>query len=142
MRHRLPRAKALPQLDSPELLLGAVETALRETEALCGRAERALMTRAWAELDQTVADSRRAAHALKNAMDAASGVRTTQFDETVMRRLQYVYAIRDNQMRRLQHYHDEVGARLQLVARWKAALRSLATAGATRPRLTALDRMT
>lgn len=108
------------------MLLAAVDTALREMETLCGRAERALMMRRWEDLDAAIADARRATHALLNAMDEAKPARDRSFDEDVMRRVRYVHAIRENQMTRLQQYHDAVSQRLQLVARWKSSLRALA----------------
>lgn len=110
---------------------------MREMEAICGRAERALMMRHWDDLNQTIADARRVTHALSNAMDDARGFRDAEFDEGIMRRLRYVGAIRENQMTRLQQYHDAVGQRLQLIARWKSALKSLQHGRA--PRLSALD---
>lgn len=125
---------------SREVLLEAIEASLREMETLCGRAERALMLRRWQDLDQTIGDSRRATHALQNAMDEAQGVRDDSFDEGIMRRLRYVAAIRENQMTRLQQYHDAVGERLQLVARWKSALKSIAGRSAPK-RLSALDQL-
>lgn len=109
-------------------------------EVLCGRAERALMLRRWQDLDQAITDARRATHALQNAMEDASSVRDAAFDENIMRRVRYVAAIRENQMTRLQQYHDAVAERLQLVARWKSALKSIA--GRTAPkRLSALDQL-
>ena len=122
----------MPQSDSREALLAAVDTALREMETLCGRAERALMLRRWEDLDAAIADARRATHALLNAMDDAEPVRDRSFDEGVMRRMRYVHAIRENQMTRLQQYHDAVSQRLQLVARWKSSLRTLAQRTAAR----------
>ncbi|HET9096322.1 MAG TPA: hypothetical protein VFN37_06645 [Candidatus Baltobacteraceae bacterium] len=130
----------MQQSVSPEYLRGAVEASIREMEMLCGRAERALMLRRWHDLDQAIADARRATHALQNAMEDASDVRDAVFDEDIMRRLRYVAAIRENQMTRLQQYHDAVGERLQLVARWKSALKSMAGRGA-RKRLSALDQL-
>jgi hypothetical protein len=113
--------------DSPEQQFAAIEGALHELEALCGRIERALMFRRWSELEAAIADSRRVTHALQNAMDEARNVRTHAYDEGVFRRLRYVQAVRENQMTRLQQYHDAVGERLRLVARWKSALRSIST---------------
>jgi hypothetical protein len=110
--------------DKPRLLRDAVEVSLREVEGLCGRIERALMTRRWDELGEAIADSRRLTHALQNAMDEAEEARDSSFDEAVFRRLRHVHLIRENQMARLQHYHNAVGERLQLIARWKSALRS------------------
>lgn len=130
----------MQQSVSPEVLRGAVEASLREMEVLCGRAERALMLRRWQDLDQTIADARRATHALANAMDDSRAVRDDAFDQGIMRRLHYVAAIRENQMTRLQQYHDAVGERLQLVARWKSALRSIGNRNASK-RLSALDQL-
>jgi hypothetical protein len=129
----------LQQSANDEMLLGAVEAALAEIEALCGRIERALMRRQWSDLDSAIADSRRVMHALQNAMDDARDARTKAFDEDVFRRLRYVQMVRDNQMIRLQHYHDAVGERLQLIARWKSALKSI---GSKQPTgLSALNEM-
>ena len=128
----------MQQSVSGEILLNAVEAALREMEVLCGRAERALMMRRWQDLDATIADARRATHAFQNAMHDAQSVRDAAFDGNVMRRLHYVAAIRENQMTRLQQYHDAVGERLRLVARWKSALKSLAVRSARR-NISALD---
>lgn len=124
--------------DNGELLLAAVETSLRELESLCGAIERALTRRLWNELDVVIADSRRVTHELQNAMDDAAGVRSEAFDENVFRRLRYVHTIRQNQMVRLQQYHDAVGERLALISRWKAAVRSMSRSGNV-TRLSALD---
>jgi hypothetical protein len=132
----------LQQSANRDVLLGAVESALRELESLCGRLERALMRRRWDELSAAIADSRRITHALANAMDDARAVRDGAFDEQIMRRLHYVEAIRQNQMARLQQYHDAVGERLQLLARWKAAVRSMGGGRTPKPRLTAVDGLT
>lgn len=115
----------MQQSASNDSLLAAVEAALGELESLCGRMERALMRREWSELDGAIADSRRFMHALQNAMDDAREIRTKSFDDNVFRRLRYLQMVRDNQMIRLQSYHDAVGERLRLVARWKSALKSI-----------------
>ena len=83
------------------------------------------MTRNWESLEAAIADSRRITHALQNAMDAATEVRTKEFDDAIFARLRYVNAIRENQMARLQQYHEAVGERLQLLTRWKQALKSI-----------------
>lgn len=132
----------MQQSANRDVLLGAVESALRELESLCGRLERALMRRSWEDLDAAIADSRRLTHALQNAMDEARAVRDGKFDEQVMHRLGYVHAIRQNQMARLQQYHDAVGERLQLIARWKAAVKSMGKGRAQTPRLRAVDGLT
>jgi hypothetical protein len=127
--------------DKRDALLGGVESELRALEALCGDIERALMRRNWSDLDTAIVDSRRITHALQNAMDDAAAVRDETFDGAVMRRLRHVHAIRQNQMSRLQQYHDAVGDRLRLMARWKSALRSMSPQPA-RSRLGVLDRLT
>ncbi|HLI95036.1 MAG TPA: hypothetical protein VKT72_02995 [Candidatus Baltobacteraceae bacterium] len=132
----------MQQSANREALLGAVESALRELEALCGRLERALMTRRWEDVESAMADSRRMTHALQNAMDDALSVRDAAFDEQIMHRLYYVRAIRQNQMTRLQQYRDAVGERLQLIARWKAAVKSMGRGKAPKPRLSAVDGLT
>jgi hypothetical protein len=133
--------KALQPSADRELLLAAVEASLRELETLCGTLERTLMQRRWSEMEGAICDSRRVTHALQNAMDEAGNVRDAAFDEQVFRRLRYVFAIRDNQMKRLQQYRSTVSERLTLLARWKAALKAI---GSKRPvsRLASLDQLT
>ncbi len=139
-RHRA--GKALQQSGNREALLGAVESSLRELETLCGRLERALMTRRWEDIEIAIADSRRATHALQNAMDDARSVRDAVFDQQITHGLYYVRAIRQNQMVRLQQYRDAVGERLQLIARWKAAVKSMSKGKSPKPRLSAVDGLT
>ncbi len=117
-----------------------MHTELAALETLCGEIERALMTRTWSRLEAALADSRRTMHALENAMDAARSERDTEFDNAIDARLRYVFAIRQNQMARLQQYHDALGERLKLLARWKHALRSLGS-GRSPKRLASLDRL-
>lgn len=106
---------------------------MSELEALCGRMERALVRREWAEIDGAIADARRVTHALQNAMEEAACARTPAFDDGILKRLRHVGAIRENQMKRIAHYRDAVGERMQLLARWRAALRSIpARAGSGR----------
>jgi predicted outer membrane protein len=131
----------LPQSDNREALLAAVESALYELETLCVRLERGLMRRQWSDIDAAIADSRRITHALQNAMEDAASVRDREFDQRVMRRLSHVHAIRQNQMERLQQYQDAVSQRLQLIARWKGAVKSISRRG-TRARVTALNQLT
>lgn len=126
--------------DNVEPLLEAVDLTVRELERLCANLERALVRRRWDELERAIADSRRVTHALHNAMDEAKPARSADFDESIFRRLRHIHAIRQNQMARLQQYHDAVGERLQLMARWKAALRSMSPAAA--PRVQAVDGLT
>lgn len=115
----------MQRLDSADPQFAAIEGSLHELEALCAEIERSLMRRQWEALEAAIADSRRVTHALQNAMDEARALRTQAFDENIFRRLRHVQAIRENQMTRLQQYHDAVGERLRLIARWKSALRSI-----------------
>jgi len=125
----------LPQSVSADSRLLAVDTTLRELETLCGRMERALQNRDWLEIEGAIADARRVTHALQNAMEEAAPARTKAFDDHVQQRLRYVGAIRDNQMKRLEQYRDAVGERLHLLARWRAAMRSMSGRTATVPSL-------
>ncbi len=124
-----------------EQLLAAVEGHVGELEALCASIERALMRRNWSEMDAAISDSRRITHALQNAMDDAQGARSEAFDAAIMRRLRQIEAVRENQMTRLQQYQDAVGERLQVLARWKSALRSMSKPDASRSRLGCLDQL-
>jgi hypothetical protein len=123
----------LPRSANREHLLAQVDVSLRELEHLCGTLEKALMRRRWPDMDQAIAESRRATHALQNAMEAASVVRDQAFDDHVLQRLRHVQAIRQNQMARLQQYNDAVRERLQLIARWKSALKNMSGSPKTPP---------
>lgn len=118
--------KDSPQLANREALMTAVEAALSELEALCGRLERGLMARRWEDVNSAIADSRRLTHALANAMDDAISVRDAAINEQIEMRIRYVYAIRENQMMRLRQYHDAVAERLRMLSRWKSVIRSMA----------------
>lgn len=121
-------------------LRAAIEREVGELEALSGRFERCLMRRDWDDMDAAMADARRITHALQNAMDAAGSVRDAGFDEQIYRRLRMVYALRSQQMERLQQYHAAVGERLHLISRWKNALRSMSAKRAA-SRLGSLDQL-
>jgi hypothetical protein len=121
--------------------LAAVEEELRTLETLCGTLETALMRGDWAELNAAVADSRRVTHALQNALDDARGMGTPSFDQDVLRRIRYVFAIRQNQMARLQQFNEAIGERLSLLARWKSAMRSMSVARKSSSRLASLNQL-
>lgn len=129
----------MQQLDNRDALLAAVEEHLSTLEALCGKLEAALMHREWGDLDAAIAQSRRVTHALQNAMQDAREVRDERFDEAIFRRIRYVHAIRQQQMTRLAQFNEAVGERLQLLSRWKSALRSMATPRQGVSRLASLD---
>ena len=130
----------MQQSANPAILPEAVESELAALEALCGRIERALMLRAWNELQAAIDESRRVTHALENAVDAQPGGRDA-LDGGARDRIARVQMIRANQLTRLQQYHDAVGERLQIVTRWKSALRTIRR---ERPvsRLASLDLLT
>jgi hypothetical protein len=132
---------ALQQSVKSEALLHTLQNELASLEALCAEIERALMGRDWKRLDTAIADSRRITHALQNAFEAAQPVRTEEFDTQFMRRLRYVFAVRESQMARLQQYHAAVDDRLQTLTRWQQALRSIAKRSAPQRRA-GLDRLT
>lgn len=131
----------LPQSASRDALLAAVEEQLRELENLCGALERALMRRSWPDLEAAIADSRRVTHALQNALDDARTVRSEAFDEDISKRIRYVFAIRENQMLRLQQFNGAVGERLSLMARWKAAARAMGAPRKPASRLASLNQL-
>ena len=131
----------MQQSDERERLLLAVDAELRSLEELCGTLETALMRRRWSELDTAIADSRRVTNALQNAMEDARHVRDEQFDESVLRRIRFVHAIRQNQMVRLQQFNDAIGERLSLLARWKSAARSMTKPQRPASRLAILDQL-
>lgn len=108
-----------------ERLLAAVDAELAVLEGLCATIERALTSRDWDAMQTAFFESRRAAHALANAMEDAEPVRDERFDAHVFTRVRRVYAIREGQRARIQSYHDAVGDRLALIARWKDAVRTL-----------------
>ncbi len=118
-----------------------MQSELSALEARCGEMERALGTRDWERLESAIADSRRITHALQNAFEAASTVRDEQFDSQFMQRVRYIFAIRENQMARLQQYRAAVDDRLQTLSRWRQALRTIAKRTAPQARA-GLDRLT
>lgn len=126
-------------MDNHEAQLAAVENAVRELEGLCGTIESALMQCRWDDFEHAMNDSRRVTHAVRNAMDDANEVRNAAFDERIERRLRHVHVIRENQMLRLQQYHQAVGERLHLVTRWKSALKSIAARLPEPARISALN---
>jgi len=131
----------LQQLDSGQGLLDAVQRELAALEAQCGAMERALSTRDWERLESAIADSRRITHALQNAFEEAIAVRDEQFDAQFMQRVRYIFAVRENQMARLQQYRAAVDERMQTLSRWRQALRTIAKR-ATPQRRAGLDRLT
>jgi len=82
-----------------------------------------MMSGSWDDLSVALTESRRVQHALQNAMHDAAGVRDESFDGAVYAKLQWIFAIRENQMARLRHYQDSIAERLQSIARLKNVAR-------------------
>jgi hypothetical protein len=100
-----------------------VRTEVEALERLCADVERAMMSGRWDDLSVALAESRRVQHALQNAMHEAAGARDEAFDATVYAKLQWIFAIRENQMARLRHYQGSISERLQSIARAKSVAR-------------------
>lgn len=98
-----------------------VERELRSLERLVAENERLLTARNWDAFENNFADQRRVTHALQNAMEEASVDRQGPYGQTVMKRLRYIYAVRQNQMERLKAYQGAIKERLNLLSRWKQA---------------------
>lgn len=97
---------------------------VEELEQLCAQGERDLMGLRWKDLDVTLADQRRVTQALVNAVHATMDLRTPEFDGELRRRIDRIYAVRDNQLKRLIAYRDNVRKRLRVLAQAKQARRS------------------
>lgn len=109
-----------PSVDPRREIVAFVE----ELERLCAKAERELTSLRWSDLDVTMADQRRVTQALINTVHATMDVRPPEFDKQVRKRIDRIYAYRDNQLKRLVAYRDNVRGRLRLIAKAKEARRS------------------
>jgi hypothetical protein len=114
---------ALPPSDSIEL--ERIGTEIGKLEQLCNELELGLREREWARMVKAMRETRRVLHALQNAMAELKSLRTTEFDSTLFARLQRVYAVHQDQMKRVQTVHDEAGARLRTISKWKSYARSI-----------------
>jgi hypothetical protein len=108
-----------------------------ELEELCARAERQLVALNWDDLQGTISDQRRVTQALINAIYATSGQRSDHFNKQLERHVLRIYAVRDNQLKRMQAFRDNVRARLRVIAKAKQASRSFG--GRTRTPSAGLD---
>ncbi len=111
---------------SDEGTLDLVSQEIERLESLCNEIELCLRSRDWRRLDVAIADSRRAMHSLENAMAATQPVRDEEFARVVFARLQRVFAVRDDQMKRLEATHRGIGEQLRAISRWKQYARSVA----------------
>ncbi len=135
-----PRVKARglsPLSDS--VLLDRIVEHVTALERLCNEIERSLRQPDWQRLDAALADTRRTMHEFENAMGEAMSLRTSEFDRVIFARLQRVYAVRQEQMKRLQAIHDATGEKLRMLSRWKTYARSIAGPDARKRNPTLLD---
>lgn len=117
----------------------AIEREVEELERLCVALEHDLVGGRWDDASQTLRDTRRVTHALLNAMDAAVPHRDEPFDAALTARVRRVFDMRDDQLSRLQEYHQQVGERLQTFSRWKSFARSIGAKNARAKRSVGLD---
>lgn len=120
---------------SAEAQLETIAATVAGLEQLCNELELALRESDWPRMEAAIADTRRTMHALENAMADATSVRTVEFDEAIYARLQRVYSVRDEQMKRLATMHEETGERLRALSRWKGYARSIGSEPARPPRI-------
>jgi len=99
-----------------------LEILLDEFEEQCAQAEVALRGRQWQSLEQFIADQRRTRQAIVNELAAENAVVQTMPE--VFSRLQAIFTLRNDQIRRLNSYRTEVSRRLQITRKWKDATRS------------------
>ncbi|HXF33682.1 MAG TPA: hypothetical protein VN603_03855 [Candidatus Acidoferrales bacterium] len=97
---------------------------VEELDQLCADGERHLMSLRWSDLDLTLADQRRVTQALINVVHATMNERTPEFDDQLKRRIDRIYAVRDNQLKRLMVYRDNIRKRLRVLSQAKQVRRS------------------
>ncbi len=117
----------------------AVEREVAELERLSGELETHLVSGDWASVANALRDSRRVTHAFTNAMEAAAAARDEAFDAAVYARVRRVFDVRQDQLERLQVFHDGVGERLRMISSWKRMARSVRPKDAPRPHSVGLD---
>lgn len=113
----------LPSVNEDALATVFAEVAA--LEHLCTEIEAGLRERNPERVRAAINGSRRAAHALENAMHALGDNRTEAFDREVSARLRRVYDARAVQIARLEAYRDAIGERLQSLSNWKQYARSI-----------------
>jgi hypothetical protein len=98
---------------------------LASLEQLCNELELALRELDWERLGTAIRNSRRTMAEFENAMADAKPLRSEGVDSAIFARLQRIYAVRDDQLTRLQAVHDDIGKRLRSISRWKSYARSI-----------------
>lgn len=106
-----------------------------ELERLCGELEKNLVAGDWSAAANALRDSRRVTHAFANAMEAAQPDRDEAFDGQVYARMRRVFDVRENQLERLQIFHEQAGERLRTLSKWKVFARSIGAKRAPAPSL-------
>lgn len=89
-------------------------------EELCRAAEVALCALDWSSLGRIAAEQRRLTHALDRAFVDAPPAGAER--AALLQRLRAVGSCRADQLSRLESYHEEVGGRLKIIARWRSAM--------------------
>lgn len=79
----------------------------------------------WNGAANALRDQRRVTHAFLNAMEAARRWNDAEFENAVIARMRRIFDVRQDQIERLQSFHDDVGRRLQELSRWKVFARSM-----------------
>jgi hypothetical protein len=103
---------------------------IQELEQLCSQAEQELVALRWGHLVMTLADQRRLLAALTNEVHATVGIRSPKYNAQLRHRVARIYAVRDNQLKRLVSFRDNVRNRLTTIAKVKQMRR---TFGAYKP---------
>ena len=119
------KARRLPASDERLADRRAVEREVKELERLCGELERSLVAADWNGAANALRDQRRVTHAFSNAMEAARRWNDAEFEAAVRARVQRIYDVREDQIARLQTFHDDVAQRLQDISRWKLLARTM-----------------
>ena len=130
----------MPASDERAADCRAVEREIKELERLCRELERSLVGGDWTSAANTLRDSRRVTHAFLNAMDAARRWNDEAFETAVLVRMRRLYDVRQDQLTRLEAFHEDVAKRLQELSRWKVFARSMRSKSAAPRRTVGLDR--
>ena len=130
----------MPAQADHQALLANVEGEVAELERLCETLEKKLLRGEWAGAAEALQDARKTTHGFLNAMEAAGEVRTEAFDLAVHARIQRVLEIRNDQLKRLETFRDDVGQRLRALSQWNGFARAVGAKHSPPNRGVALDR--
>jgi hypothetical protein len=113
-------------------VLDGIGVEIGRLEQLCNELEAGLRERNWPRMVNAMRSTRRVLHAFKNAMADTKSLRTADFDHVVFKRLQRIYAVHQHQRKRVEAIHEDAGARLRTISKWKAYARSIGGSKAQR----------